>query len=327
MSDFELVRTFRERLDAIWQAYCGYRQADNSSERNAKQITKLRNEVDRRNAEAREAVNARLDALAAAHPVLQEALRVREELPSPSAQDAEQRYAKIPKCVERLQNEVEPRSRNAEPQADRARPLSRLDLPSVIDAVNELYRAIETPPPNAEMPHHVRLIRAACANVRKALKLKGSVNEWTNEVGRSPFDDGVRLALVKLCNLMADIIYYRSMLTVDAGKSLTDLATLQTVLADLEPAEPQANHNGATAATNEVEGADDGLKVKKRKKPGPKKARHNIANDKKIFDQWERGHRTGDFPTYAECDNTHKHPLGTTKAAVARHRGRERNAQ
>jgi hypothetical protein len=66
---------------------------------------------------------------------------------------------------------------------------------------------------------------------------------------------------------------------------------------------------------------------KKKKKPGPKKARHNIVNDKKIFDQWNNGHARGDFPTYQECDKTHQHPPGTTKAAVARHRGRERNAK
>ncbi len=66
---------------------------------------------------------------------------------------------------------------------------------------------------------------------------------------------------------------------------------------------------------------------RRKKKPGPKKARHDISNDAEIFELWNNGFLKGDFPTYAECDKTHKLTPGTTKSAVARHKSRERNAQ
>jgi hypothetical protein len=81
------------------------------------------------------------------------------------------------------------------------------------------------------------------------------------------------------------------------------------------------------AGANASEGADDAKGKRKKKKPGPTKARYNCATDKKVFDQWEYGCDRGSFSSYEDCDKMHKHPLGTTKSAVARHRGRERNAK
>jgi hypothetical protein len=134
--------------------------------------------------------------------------------------------------------------------------LSTLDLPDIVRAVKQMYRVVETPPADDwqapdwlrdlgyadrpdTMPLHVWIIHAAVANVRKALKLRTSHLGWTNEVGSSPFDARQKLALVRLCELMADISHYRSAVQVDAGKCVTDLDTLRGILEDLD-AEPQA---------------------------------------------------------------------------------------
>jgi hypothetical protein len=245
--------------------------------------------------------------------------------------------------LQRLATRLRPPHRDAEP-------LSKLDLPNITEAAKTLYRTIETPPAAdwqapawvvamnfrgttkkelaKKPPEHYWLIRAAVHHVAKALKLKTLCpDQWTDEIGASPFDARQRLALVKLCKLMANI-FDRSWMKVDSGECQLDLEILRGILEGLDAA-PQSAPIAPPAGGNDDEGNSLPTETnrRKKKKPGPKKARYNIANDKKIFDQWIRGRDQGDFPDYAECDKTHKHPRGTTKAAVARHRGRERNAQ
>jgi hypothetical protein len=158
--------------------------------------------------------------------------------------------------------------------ADRLRvpqagPLSTLDLPNIVEAVEKLYRTIETPPTDdwqapawvtalnfrgtlaqelaRKPPPHYWLIRAAVQHVAQALKVKTLCpDQWPNEVASSPLDHRHKVALVKLCDLMADT-FDRSWLKVDAGKSLKDLETLRTVLADLKDAGPSAKPGDAQA--------------------------------------------------------------------------------
>ena len=80
------------------------------------------------------------------------------------------------------------------------------------------------------------------------------------------------------------------------------------------------------AASGQPAGDDNPLHSngRKKKKPGPKKPRYNLTDDAKIFKKWEDGYTDGNFRKYEECDKTHGYDLGTTRAAVARHRGRDR---
>lgn len=60
---------------------------------------------------------------------------------------------------------------------------------------------------------------------------------------------------------------------------------------------------------------------------GPKKPRNDPDVDQKVFQQWVYGYERGSFRSYDQCDKAHGHKNGTTAAAVARHRGRERQAK
>ena len=223
-------------------------------------------------------------------------------------------------------------------------PLSRLDLPGIVDAIQTLYRMIENPPSDdwqapawvvehykrftnakipfkdGEKPSHAWLIRVASDALLDKLAPHRR-GEDCPEITESPLDRRDKIKLIEL----------RRFLLGRAGnqnEAVETLDFLETVVNQLNGRSTEAKGPAANVEPQAAPIAPPaGVKVKKGKRPGPKGPRNDPVEDAKVYKKWDDGFAKKDFRDYRECDKTYGYDPGTTGAAVARYRSRERRAK
>jgi hypothetical protein len=207
-------------------------------------------------------------------------------------------------------------------------PLSRLDLSRIVEAIRELYRAVEYPPaenwqaPDWLMvqynrllaqgelgippprPIHAYLINAAAAEVLYRIKPPNWVlpplqHRETDcpEITESSLDLRHKVTLLELWGRLQDWRIVTGDLAENRGEALKLLAFLETVLTQLSSEPPKG-----TGAAGDQGGAGQGGGGEQPGKRG-RKSRCNRQKDREIADDWKRAKGAGTAKKQYASDN------------------------